>query len=159
MSLNDDLLNHVNQLSSSESLNYYRFFCKNQYDQSVYDLACCFMENASYMRCINLVESHEMVDSHLRFRILLAQAYVMSGQVAMAIGILNGKVDSGEIYSIDGGQQTGEAANAGGSDHEGAPSSGFGIGSSSNQSLFNLEDFIEGQDSQNMLNRGLRSKT
>ena len=91
-----DLLAHVNQLSPSESLNYYRFFCKNQYDQSVYDLACCFMQNENYMRCINLIESHEMVDSHLRFRILLAQAYIMSGQVAVAIGILNRKMDSGE---------------------------------------------------------------
>lgn len=153
-----DVLAHINQLSPSERLNYYRFFCKNQYDQSVYELAYCFMQNENYMRCINLIESHEMVDSHLRFRVLLAQAYIMSGQVAVAIGILNRKMDSGEIYSIDGGPAAAEPVNAGGSDHDGAPSSGFGIGSSSNQSLFNLEDFIEGQDSQNMLNRGLRSK-
>lgn len=38
-----DLLSHANQLSPSESLNYYRFYCKNQYDQSVYDLAYCFL--------------------------------------------------------------------------------------------------------------------
>ena len=86
-----------------------------------------------------------MVDSHLRFRILIAQAYIMSGQVAVAIDRLNRKMDSCEIYSLNGGGLTSpEPLNGGGSDHEGAPSSGFGIGSSSNQSLFNLDDFIDG---------------
>lgn len=152
------LAHHITQLAHTEILNYYRFFCKNEYDQSVYQLAFCYMQNQNYMRCINLIESHELVDSHLRFRILIAQAYVMSGQVAVAIGKLNRKMDSGEIYSLNGGTTAAEPVNALGSDNEGAPSSGFGIGSSSNQSFFNLDDFIDGQDCQNMLNRGLRSK-
>jgi len=67
-------------------------------------------------------------------------------------------MDFGEIYSLDGGTAPAEPVNANGSDHEGAPSSGFGIGSSSNQSVFTLDDFIDGQDCQNMLNRRLRSK-
>lgn len=42
-------------------------------------------------------------------------------------------MDAGEIFSLDGGLSPSDHVNAsGGSDHEEAPSSGFGIGSSSN---------------------------
>ena len=37
------------------------YFAKAQFDQSVFDLAYCFVMNKEYMRCINLIEKHDLV--------------------------------------------------------------------------------------------------
>ena len=62
----------LEQLSNFQRYTYEKHFCKTQFEQSVYDLAFSFMQNKEYMRCINIIEKHELVYRHEKFRILVA---------------------------------------------------------------------------------------
>jgi hypothetical protein len=66
----------IEQMTNFQRYTYEKHFCKTQFDQSVYDLAFSFMQNKEYMRCINIIEKHELVYRHEKFRILVAQAQI-----------------------------------------------------------------------------------
>jgi hypothetical protein len=72
-------------LTNVEKYFYDNYHAKTQFDQSVYDMAYCFVMNKEYMRCINLIEKHDLVYRHEKFRILYAQAQIYSGSIVDAI--------------------------------------------------------------------------
>lgn len=139
-------------LSSVELYFYEFYFAKAQFDQSVFDMAYCFVMNKEYMRCINLIEKHDLVFRHHKFRNLCAQAQIYSGSILEAIQTLETKIQEQDVWRLDGASSGSEEAGA---------SSGFAIGggSSSNHSNLNdlVDDIVEGQESGNLLgHRGLR---
>jgi len=46
---------------------------------AIYDLAYCFLLNAEYLRCVDLLENNDLVFSSLKFRILAGQALFSVG--------------------------------------------------------------------------------
>ena len=105
-------------------------------------MAYCFMINSEYMRCINLIERNELTNHHEKFKILIGQAYINMGCIGQAIKILEAKIEEPDVCPIECAVVGGQSSSDGGLG--GAPSSGFGIGSSSNQSQnFNLNDLVD----------------
>lgn len=133
---------------------YDNYYAKTQFDQSVYDMAYCFVMNKEYMRCINLIEKHDLVFRHEKFRILYAQAQIYSGSIVEAIATLETKIEEQDIWRLDGSSTGSEEAGA---------STGFALGGGSSSNLSNpnlnelVDDIVEGQESANLLgHRGLR---
>ena len=100
------------------------------------------------MRCINVIEKNDLIYSNEKFRVLTGQAYVCSGRNAEAISVLEAKIHCQEVISLD--VAPGDTFGATSSDNDpvnaGNPSSGFGVGSSSNQSyqnMINMNDLID----------------
>ena len=93
-------------------------------------MAYCFMMNNEYMRCINLIEKEDLMKQHEKFQILVGHCYIQMGCIGMAIKILENKVEENDIYPIETGVSMMGAS--GSEDGRAGPSSGFGIGSSSN---------------------------
>lgn len=67
------------ELTHLQKVNYDKHFAHNQYIQSIYTLAFCFLQNREYSRCVNIVEKHDLVYSHEKFRVLVGQAHIYSG--------------------------------------------------------------------------------
>ena len=82
----------ANELTNVQKLNYEKHYCHNQYIQSIYNLAYCFMLNKEYMRCINVIEKNDLIYSNEKFRVLTGQAYICSGRIAEAISVLEAKI-------------------------------------------------------------------
>ena len=59
------------------------------------------MQNKEYMRCINIIEKHELVYRHEKFRILVAQAQIHTGSIGEAIATLETKLPQQEVFKID----------------------------------------------------------
>ena len=86
--------------------------------------------NQEHMRCINIIEKQELTYQHEKFKILIGQAYINMGCIGQAIKILDTKVEELDIYPIESPGVGGPTSSSDGG--HGDPSSGFGIGSSSN---------------------------
>ena len=59
------------ELTHLQKINYDKYFAHNQYIQSIYTLAFCYLQKREYSRCVNIVEKHDLLYSHEKFRVLV----------------------------------------------------------------------------------------
>ena len=104
------------------------------------------------------MEKNQLMFANQKFRILAAEANLQAGCITQAINALEHKVEEQEIYSLDYNNN----GDAGLSENENllGHSSGFGIGSSSNQSYTNIinindlvDDMVQDQEANNIFGR------
>ena len=56
--------------------------------QATYDLAYCYLLNGEFQRCVELIETSDLVYRNLQFRILTGQALLKAGNTQACIRVL-----------------------------------------------------------------------